>query len=222
MAIKTVLALSGGLDSATLLYSLHQQGDELYCVNFSYGSKHNAREREQAARLARPLGLSYQEVDLDFFTALIRSHLLKSGGEIPRAGYDKETMAQTVVPGRNGIFMSILAGYAESIGADRIAIANHAGDHFLYPDCRPEWVSAMGLAILLGSEQRVGLHAPFSHLKKSEICRLGSELQVPFAETWSCYVGGETHCGACGTCGDRQHAFKEAGIHDPTIYADYS
>jgi 7-cyano-7-deazaguanine synthase len=206
------------MDSATLLYQLRHEGDELFCVNFFYGSKHNEREREHAAALCRSLGLPYQEIDLGFFTAVIRSNLLTTGGDIPRAGYDKATMAQTVVPGRNGIFMSILAGYAESIGADRIAIANHAGDHFLYPDCRPEWIAAMGLTIFLGSDQKVRLHAPFSHLSKAEICRLGGTLHVPFAATWSCYQGGEKHCGECGTCRERKLAFSAAGLVDPTVY----
>lgn len=218
MSRKSVVAFSGGMDSATLVYKLLQEGDQLICVNFSYGSKHNAAERRHAAEFCRSIEVPYVEINLPFINEHFRSNLLESGGEIPRAGYDKATMSQTVVPGRNGIFMTILAGYAESVGAERVVIANHAGDHFLYPDCRPEWVAAMSLTIFLGSDAKVRLIAPFSHLSKGEICRLGGELGVPFAATWSCYNGGATHCGECGTCRERKGAFAEAGLTDPTDY----
>jgi 7-cyano-7-deazaguanine synthase len=218
MTQKTVIAFSGGMDSATLLYQLLHAGDEVFCVNFDYGSKHGAQERKYAAEFCRTLGVSYREIALPFINQLFRSNLLQSGGEIPKAGYDKATMAQTVVPGRNSIFMSILAGYAESIGASRIAIANHAGDHYLYPDCRPEWVAAMSLTIFHSSDHKVRLFAPFAHMDKSSICQLGESLNVPYENTWSCYVGGEQHCGSCGTCRERKQAFIAAGVEDPTSY----
>ena len=191
---------------------------DVQAVNFSYGSKHNQVERQFAKDFCKNINIPYFEIDLPFIGTLFQSNLLLSGGEIPSFGYDKKTMSQTVVPGRNGIFLSILAGYAESVGAEAIAIANHSGDHYLYPDCRPDWIEAIKKVVRLGSDGKVELISPFLKLSKAEICRLAFELDVPVVKTWSCYKTTNIHCGVCGTCRERKESFKIAKLEDPTEY----
>ena len=151
-----------------------------------------------------------------------QSSLLKSGGEIPEGHYAAENMKQTVVPFRNGIMLAVAAGLAESRHAGGVVIAAHAGDHAIYPDCREDFMRAMADAIRLGTYADVALLRPFISMTKSEIARRGHELGVDFSKTWSCYVGGETHCGECGTCVERREAFLLAGLKDPTEYLSYA
>lgn len=216
--MKIILSFSGGMDSTTLLYKLINEGHEVLCVSFSYGSKHNSQENKCAKLICQNLGVELIEVDLSFVGKLFKSNLLKSGGEIPKAEYNETSITKTVVPGRNTIFMSILAGLAESKEASHIAISNHAGDHAVYPDCRPQWVAAMGLTIFLGTSNQVELLAPFTNINKGKICKIGKKLNIPYEKTWSCYEGGEIHCGACSTCIDRKAAFSYANLKDPTSY----
>lgn len=223
MGYKTVLSFSGGLDSTVLLYHLLDQGDQVWCLNFSYGSRHNEKEQAAARELCSSLGISLTVIDLAFIGQCFDSSLLqKSQDELPSGHYDEEKLRQTVIPGRNTIMISIATGFAESHKADRVAIANHADDHATYPDTRPEWVAAMSLAAWHGTFQRIQLHAPFTHLKKKDICQLGHRLSVPFEKTWTCYEGGEFHCGHCCACHVRQSSFRSASITDPTIYTQSS
>ena len=215
---KVVISYSGGLDSSTLLYKLLSENYSVTAINFNYGSKHNQVERLHAKQICSDLSVPYIEINLPFVGQLFKSNLLMSGGEVPCGDYDKETMSQTVVPGRNGIFLSILAGYAESVGAHKVAIANHSGDHYLYPDCRPEWVEAINKTITIASEGKVEIISPFSHLSKGDICTLAQKLNVPIKKTWSCYQNFDIHCGQCGTCRERKKAFLEAQLNDPTQY----
>jgi len=218
MTRKTVLSYSGGLDSTVLLYHLLDQGDQVFCLNFTYGARHNEEERACARAQCEKLNVPFVDIDLPFISKLYKSSLLKGGSDLPTGDYDAENMRQTVVPGRNTILMSIAIGFAESHEAQRIAIANHADDHGTYPDTRPEWVSAMALTAWHGTYQRVGLYAPFTHMSKAEICQTGHRLGVPFAETWTCYAGGAHHCGDCSSCHSRKEAFQAAGLSDPTRY----
>ena len=218
MSQKTVLSFSGGLDSGVLLYHLLDQGDEVYCLNFTYGSRHNQREQACAREICDKLGVPFIDIELPFIHKLYQSALLQGGEELPKGAYSEENLKQTVVPGRNTILMSIAIGFAESHKADRIAIANHADDHGTYPDTRPEWISSMSLVAWHGTYQRVRLYAPFTEWKKADICRRGRELGVPFEKTWTCYDGGEIQCGECSACRSRQQAFQVAGISDPTVY----
>ena len=128
-------------------------------------------------------------------------------------------MKQTVVPFRNGIFLSIAAGVAESCGAQQLVIAAHSGDHSIYPDCREEFMAAMTEAIRLGTYADLGILRPFIHMSKGGIAAMGQDLGVDFSRTYSCYKGGAVHCGVCSTCMERREAFREAGIPDPTAYA---
>jgi 7-cyano-7-deazaguanine synthase len=217
--MKAVVLLSGGMDSAVALHEARARHEVAGAVSFDYGSKHNHREIPCAAWQCRHLQIPHQVIALDFMPALFASALLKSGGAIPDGHYEEETMKQTVVPFRNGIMLAIAAGYAESIGAGGLVIAAHAGDHAIYPDCREAFMRAMAEAMRLGTYAGIELLRPFIAMTKAQIAARGRELGVDFSHTWSCYKGGEIHCGACGTCVERREAFLHARVPDPTVYA---
>jgi 7-cyano-7-deazaguanine synthase len=217
--MKAVVLLSGGMDSAVALHEARARHEVAGAVSFDYGSKHNHREIPCAAWQCRQWQIPHQVIALDFMPALFASALLKSGGAIPDGHYEEETMKQTVVPFRNGIMLAIAAGYAESIGAGGLVIAAHAGDHAIYPDCREAFMRAMAEAMRLGTYAGIELLRPFIAMTKAQIAARGRELGVDFSHTWSCYKGGEIHCGACGTCVERREAFLHAHVPDPTVYA---
>lgn len=216
--MKTVLSFSGGLDSTVLLAKLISEGHSVVPVNFFYGSKHNAQERTAALKICSFYGLQLIMIDLDFMLEHFKSNLLKSGGAIPEGHYEAESMKATVVPFRNGIMLSILAGIAESNDAQFIAIAAHSGDHHIYPDCRPAFLDDMRGAILEGTEKHIALLSPFESVNKADIVFIGNELKAPMHMSWTCYQGEYHHCGKCGSCTERKEAFQKAGVHDFTEY----
>jgi len=216
---KVVVLLSGGMDSVTALYDAAERYEIAGAVTFHYGSKHNDREIPFAALHAGRLGVLHRVIRLDFIGSLFKSDLLQSGGEIPAGHYEEESMQKTVVPFRNGIMLSVAAGFAESVEAGGVVIAAHAGDHAIYPDCREEFMRSMADAIRLGTYASVDLIRPFISLTKAGIAARGHALGINFAQTWSCYAGGAIHCGECGTCVERREAFLLAGLADPTEYA---
>ena len=215
---NSLIALSGGVDSTTLLYEYRE---EIACaVGFDYGSKHNARELAAAKAICRELEIPYLIIPLAFIEEYFRSDLLLSGGEMQLGDYSEENMSSTVVPFRNGIMLSVLAGLAESRDLQQVLIANHFGDHAIYPDCRESFVKPMGEAITAGTSNGVRLVAPYTALTKAEIVARGTRLGVPYGKTYSCYQGGERHCGRCGTCRERHDAFVANGLEDPTLYEE--
>ena len=215
---NSLIALSGGVDSTTLLYEYRE---EVACaVGFDYGSKHNARELAAAKAICRELEIPYLIIPLAFIGEYFRSDLLLSGGEMKLGDYSEENMSSTVVPFRNGIMLSVLAGLAESRDLQQVLIANHFGDHAIYPDCRESFVKPMGEAITAGTSNGVKLVAPYTALTKTEIVARGTRLGVPYGKTYSCYQGGERHCGRCGTCRERHEAFVANGLEDPTLYEE--
>jgi len=216
--MKVVVLCSGGMDSTVALHDAHQRHQVLGVLSCDYGSKHNHCELPFAASHARKLSLPHRVIRLDFVRDLFSSSLLTGGGEVPDGHYAEDNMRQTVVPFRNGIMLAAAAGFAESIGAEAVVIGAHAGDHAIYPDCREDFMLAMGDAIEKGTYAGVRILRPFISADKAEIVRAGTRLGVDFAETWSCYKGGETHCGSCGTCVERREAFLLAGVPDPTRY----
>jgi len=216
--MKVVVLLSGGMDSVTAFHEAARSHQVVGAVSFHYGSKHNDREIPFAQYHAGLLEVPHRLIPLSFIGELFTSDLLASGGEIPKGHYEEETMKKTVVPFRNGIMLSIAAGYAESLEAGGLVIAAHAGDHAIYPDCREDFMQSMGEAIRLGTYAQVEVLRPFIAMSKADIARRGQELGVDYERTWSCYVGGETHCGECGTCVERREAFLLAGVPDPTRY----
>jgi 7-cyano-7-deazaguanine synthase len=215
---KVVVLVSGGMDSVTALYETAHTYAVVGAVSFNYGSKHNHKEIPFAEWHCRKLGVTHRTIVLDFVNQLFKSDLLQSGGAIPDGHYEQENMKQTVVPFRNGIMLSIAGGYAESIDANGLAIAAHSGDHAIYPDCREDFMKSMGDAIRLGTYANVEILRPFIHITKAEIAGVGHKLGVDFSQTWSCYKGGDLHCGTCGTCVERREAFQVAGLPDPTVY----
>jgi 7-cyano-7-deazaguanine synthase len=217
---KVVVLVSGGMDSVTALYDAAGRDRVIAALGFDYGSKHNHRELPLAAWHAQRLGVFHQVIPLRFVGELFTSDLLQSGGEIPDGHYEDATMRRTVVPFRNGIMLAVAAGYAESMGAQGLVIAAHAGDHAVYPDCREEFMTTMAAAIRTGTYAGIELLRPFIALHKADIIACGAQLGVDFAMTWSCYKGGEVHCGNCGTCVERREAFLLAGLPDPTFYQD--
>lgn len=216
--MKVVVLVSGGMDSVAALYDAAREHEVVAGVSFDYGSKHNHRELPFAAEHCQALGIEHQVVKLGFMDELFKSDLLKSGGEIPEGHYEAENMKQTVVPFRNGIMLSIAAGYAESIEAEGLVIAAHSGDHTIYPDCRETFMAPMAEAISAGTCVDLQVLRPFIALRKEDIAVRGSILEVDFSRTWSCYKGGELHCGICGTCVERKEAFSLANLIDPTEY----
>jgi 7-cyano-7-deazaguanine synthase len=216
--MKVVVLCSGGMDSVTALYVARRDHEVVAALSFDYGAKHNHREIPYAAEHARRFGVRHEVITLGFVNQLFHSDLLQSGGAIPEGHYEAENMKRTVVPFRNAIMLSIACGFAESIGAAGLVIAAHGGDHAIYPDCREDFMRAMGDAMRLGTYAGIALQRPFIALNKAAIAALGAKLGVNFAHTWSCYQGGAAHCGRCGTCVERREAFQQAGLPDPTIY----
>ena len=204
------------MDSTTLLYDYQER--IALAVSFDYGSNHNARELPFAKLHCQRLGIEHVVIPLAFIGQYFNSSLLSGDDAIPEGHYDDENMRSTVVPFRNGIMLSVAVGLAESRGLSHVMMANHAGDHTIYPDCRPEFVSAFSEAARTGTFPGITLLAPYTHLSKGDIARRGHELGIDYAETWSCYRGGEHHCGRCGTCDERRQAMAEAGIVDTTVY----
>lgn len=218
MKKKVIVLLSGGMDSMVALYQAHREYEIVGTLSFDYGSKHNHKEIPFARYHSQQLAINHEVVDARFMGKLFNSALLQGQEAIPEGHYADEVMKKTVVPFRNGIMLSIACGYAESIGATGVVIAAHSGDHAIYPDCRNEFMEAMGQAMKLGTYEHIELIAPFVDVDKTEIARIGHRLGVDFANTWSCYKGQELHCGKCGTCYERKEAFELAGVPDPTIY----
>lgn len=213
--MKAVLIYSGGLDSTTLLYEYKES--IALAVSFDYGSKHNEREIAFARLNCEKLGVEHIVIPLEFMQKYFRSSLLKGGEDIPEGSYDDSNMQSTVVPFRNGIMLAIAAGLAESRGLDAIMMANHGGDHAIYPDCRPEFVDAFGKAVEAGTYNGVKLLSPYCNITKRDIALRGKALGIDYSLTYSCYKGGEKHCGKCGTCTERKEALEG---FDPTEYED--
>ena len=216
MKKDTILILSGGMDSTTLLYDYQER--IALALSFDYGSNHNARELPFARQHCQQLGIEHIIIPLDFMSRYFSSSLLSGADAIPEGHYADENMRSTVVPFRNGIMLSIAVGMAESRGLAHVMMANHAGDHTIYPDCTPDFVNAFSQAARTGTFPGITLLAPYTTLTKADIARRGHELGIDYAKTWSCYKGGEHHCGKCGTCVERREALHLAGIADPTIY----
>lgn len=206
----SIIVLSGGMDSVTLLYDY--QDRIALAVSFDYGSNHNAREIPFAQLHCEKLGIRHLVIPLAFMSSHFQSSLLSGADNIPEGNYDDENMKSTVVPFRNGIMLSIAVGLAESEGLKHVMMANHGGDHAIYPDCRPGFVDSMSEAIRQGTYDGIIIDAPYTNITKSDIARIGKKIGVDYNLTYSCYKGGEKHCGKCGTCVERMEALREAGI----------
>lgn len=214
----SIIILSGGMDSVTMLYDYAES--IAVALSFDYGSNHNRKELPMASYHCERLGIEHIIIPLEFIKQYFHSSLLSGAEAIPEGRYDDVTMRSTVVPFRNGIMLSVAAGMAEDRTLSRILMANHSGDHAIYPDCRPAFVEAMARAVREGTYNGVELFTPYTHWTKTDIAKRGKELGIDYSKTWSCYKGGEKHCGKCGTCQERREALREAGIVDTTEYVD--
>ena len=218
--MKTIAIVSGGMDSVTMAYKYyaHHYWD-LHLLSFDYGQRHN-KELLYAARCAAALGVEHDVIDLTSLTGLLKgSSLTDDSVPVPDGHYAEQSMKATIVPNRNAIMLSIAYGVAEAQGAEGVAFAAHGGDHFIYPDCRQEFTAAFALMQEVALDNsHIALMVPFIEIDKSEIVKIGDRLGVPFVDTWSCYKGGDLHCGLCGTCNERKEAFLLAGVKDPTEY----
>lgn len=220
MSKKTVIILSGGLDSTVLTYHLRAAGNTLKLLSFNYGQRHK-KELEYAKKTASELNLEHQIVDLTSLTKLLGgSSQTDSSVDVPFGHYAANNMATTVVANRNSIMLNIAAAWAMTSKFDSVSFAAHRGDFSQYADCRPEFAEALDKCIGLADYHKVVVDRPFILLSKAEIVSLGDKLSVPWDQTWSCYSGGEIHEGRCGTCVERLEAFDVAGVKDPTEYAD--
>lgn len=218
---RAVVIVSGGMDSVTLAYLLDSEGYDLHLLSVDYGQRHK-KEIGYAKRCAERLGATFDIADISQVGRLLSGSALTDDVEVPHGHYAAENMAVTVVPNRNAIMLSIAYGVAVVREAQIVATAVHAGDHYVYPDCRPQFVEAFDAMQRKATEgfgdPNLRLHVPFVHKTKAQIVEVGATLGVPYADTWSCYEGGEIHCGLCGTCGERKEAFELAGVPDPTKY----
>jgi 7-cyano-7-deazaguanine synthase len=209
------------MDSVTLAYLLASEGNDLHLLSVDYGQRHR-KEIGYAERCAERLGASFEVADISGIGRLLSGSALTDDVEVPHGHYAAENMAVTVVPNRNAIMLSIAYGVAVAEEAALVACAVHAGDHYVYPDCRPDFINAFDQmqkkAVEGFGKPNLHLYAPFIDKTKAEVVEIGAALSVPYEETWSCYEGGEVHCGLCGTCNERKEAFELAGVRDPTEY----
>lgn len=218
--MKSIVLFSSGIDSSVALYQCRKMNgaENILALTFDYQSKHNKQEIKMAKKVCYDLGVKHLVIDLREVSKYLKSNLLKSGGRIPNGHYSDLKMKKTVVPFRNGIMLAIACGIAESFGAQEIIISSHQGDHAIYPDCRDNFMSAMGEATRLGTYVGVRVISPFKDQTKTDLIRLGTELSVGWERSYSCYNGQNVHCGTCSTCFERREAFADSGTPDPTKY----
>ena len=215
---KCVVVLSGGPDSTVVAYWAKKHGYELYCLSFKYGQIAE-KETECARKIAKNLGAPIRVIDLSSLREIFLGVTSLCDRNIELTS---EFSQPIVVPFRNAIFLSVAVSYATAVGAGKIFYGAHGSDAANYPDCRAEFYKSMEQTARLGTESRIRINAPFSDISKSELIKKGKALGVPFEQTWSCYLDAEKHCGKCESCVNRQNAFKEADIVDPTEYSSNS
>ena len=219
--MKTLLICSGGLDSITLAYKISKEQTLSGLLSFDYGQRHK-KELSFAKCAADDLGVPHYISDISGIGKMLSGSALTDDVDVPDGHYAEETMKITVVPNRNAIMLSIAYGIASAKGLDAVAAAFHGGDHFIYPDCRPGFVDSFAQMQnhALEGMSDITLSTPFVHVTKADIVTEGAKIAVPFEQSWSCYKGGDIHCGRCGTCVERQEAFALACVNDPTKYMD--
>jgi 7-cyano-7-deazaguanine synthase len=215
--MKTIVILSGGMDSATLLYAVKSRGDAVKALSVDYGQRH-VRELLAASRICEEAGVEHRVADLTALRPFMSGSSQTDDVPVPEGHYTEESMKATVVPNRNMLLLATAAAWAISSKFNCVAYGAHAGDHAIYPDCRESFIATMREAFLNCDWHPIKLEAPFTGMSKADIAKLGGQLGVPFALTYSCYAGREKHCGRCGTCVERREAFQLSGVPDPTAY----
>lgn len=214
--LKTVVILSGGMDSTTLLYQLLKTRTEVKAISFDYNQRHKV-ELEFAAKTCNKLGIDHQTIDITFLAKIADKSALTGNIKVPTGHYESENMKTTVVPNRNMIFASIAIAYAVNLDYDEIALGVHAGDHAIYPDCRPQFISALRKIAKVANYKAIKVYAPYLKIDKGDIAIIGKKLNVDYSLTQTCYEGKEKPCGKCGSCSERLEAFNKAKLNDPLI-----
>jgi len=219
---KIVVVYSGGMDSFTLLNRAVAERQDIHTLSFDYGQKHR-RELECATLVTDQLKIPHQVLDITSLSVLFRSSsLISSDKDVPEGHYESENMKSTVVPNRNMILLSIAIGYAVDIGADSVWYGAHAGDHAIYPDCRPEFVERMNHVAGIANYDPVTIFTPYLDKDKKGILAEGIAMGLDYASTWTCYKGKNKACGKCGSCTERLEAFEHHGLKDPLEYESNS
>lgn len=213
---KTICVYSGGMDSTTLLYKLLSEGKQVKAISFNYGQRH-VRELEQAKKTCAKLGVEHKVVDMTFLKEIVSNSSLTGNIATPHGHYAAENMKLTVVPNRNMIMASIAIGWAVNEDYDEVALGVHAGDHTIYPDCRPEFIIALDKIASIANFKPIEIYAPFLNIDKGDIAVIGKELGVDYSLSHTCYEGTEIPCGLCGACQERKEAFAKAQLVDPLI-----
>ena len=205
MTSKAFALLSGGVDSTTALYIAMEQFAHVEAISIDYGQRHK-KEIEYAKKTCAKFNLKHTILPISGIVP--KTMLTDTNAQIPNVSYDEiKGVSPTYVPFRNGLMLAALASYASGNLPDDIVeehalfFGAHAEDakNWAYPDCTPEWIGAMGNAIFIGSYYRLRLHAPLMWMRKDEIISRGEHAGVDWVNTWSCYAGGEHHCGTCPT-----------------------
>ena len=217
--MKVVVSVSGGMDSVTMLYRLVADGHEVKAISYNYGQRH-FRELEAAKASCSKLGVEHSVIDITSITKFISNSALTGDIEMPEGHYSQDNMSLTVVPSRNTIMLSIANGYAVNLDYDAEAAAVHSGDHAIYPDCRPEFVEALEKLFAVNNYKAIKILTPYLDSSKVGILRDGLSLGVDYANTWTCYAGGEEPCGKCGSCVERTLAFVANDAVDPLYKAE--
>lgn len=217
MSEKAVVVYSGGMDSFTLLHRVHQHEFETFALSFNYGQRHVV-ELEFAASVCKDLGVNHKVVDISSVNSLIGGSSLTSDIDVPEGHYEEESMKATVVPNRNMTLLSLAVGYAVSIKSNKVFYGAHSGDHAIYPDCRPEFVSRMNDVCKVANYEEVEIVTPYLDQSKIEILADGLAMRLDYQNTWTCYNGREKPCGKCGACQERLEAFAQNGVDDPLEY----
>jgi len=214
---KVVVIYSGGMDSFTVLNKALQNGSDVYALTFNYGQRH-VKEVEYARAVCQRLNLKHEIVDISAINHLLQGSALTSDIDVPEGHYAEDSMKATVVPNRNMIMLSLAIGYAVSIGADKVYYGAHAGDHTIYPDCRPEFVEKMNAVAKIANYQPVEITTPYLNQNKGQILADGLKMRLDYSQTWTCYNGREKACGKCGACVERLEAFANNKAIDPLLY----
>lgn len=214
---RAVVIYSGGMDSFTVLHRAIREGYEVFALSFHYGQRHH-RELDAAAAVCSELGISHKIVDIRAINTLLAGSSLTDDIDVPSADYAESNMKSTVVPNRNMILLSLAIGYAVSMEAQDVFYGAHAGDHDIYPDCRPEFVEKMNSVSQIANYEPVTIHSPYLHFSKAEILKEGLDQGLDYSNTWTCYNGREKACGECSACRERLGAFAANNATDPIAY----
>jgi len=215
--MNSTLILSGGMDSVTLAYHLKAKKHNIHAITFDYNQRHK-KEIESAKKIAQNLDIQHTILDISNIGSMLKGSSLTDDIATPHGHYTADTMKLTVVPNRNAIMLSIAYGIAVSEKSDMVATAVHAGDHFIYPDCREGFIKSLESNLQLGNDSIIGIYTPYVNYSKGDIAIEGNKLSVPYQDTWTCYEGGDKHCGKCGACIERKEAFEFANVKDVTEY----